>query len=144
MASLIAPAIKLLGYELVACELIPQGRRVLLRVYIDSVEGVTIRDCEIVSRQISAVLDVEDPISGGYYLEVSSPGADRLLVTEEHYQHFIGQRIRVKLSKARNGRSHYTGTLQAVQNGNITLIVEGEGHTMSISEIEKSKLVPDN
>lgn len=144
LMKIIEPAVKLLGYELVACEIVPQGRRVLLRVYIDAPEGVTIRDCELASRQIGAVLDVEDPILGGYFLEVSSPGSDRFLITEQHFKRFLGHRIRVKSRSARNGRSNYSGQLQSVEDGNITMVVDGDTYVIAISDIEKAKLVPDN
>jgi ribosome maturation factor RimP len=143
LMSIIEPAVKLLGYEFVACELMPQDKRVLLRVYIDSEEGITMRDCEIVSRQIGAVLDVEDPIMGKYYLEVSSPGSDRLLVTLEHFQRFVGHSIKVKLRSSRNGRRNYTGLLQSVLEGNLTMVVEGDTYVLSISDIDKANLVPD-
>lgn len=144
LMTIIEPTVKLLGYELVACEIVPQGRRVLLRIYIDSPQGVTLKDCELASKQISAVLDVEDPIMGGYFLEVSSPGSDRLLVTLEHYQRFIDHRVKVKLRTARNGRSNFSGQLQSVADGNITLIVDGDTYVLPFSDIEKGKLVPEN
>lgn len=143
LTQIIAPAVKLLGYEFVACELVQQGRRSVLRIYIDSEEGVTIRDCEIVSRQLSAILDVEDPFSGRYDLEVSSPGADRLLVTEEHYRRYVGRHIKVKLRQSRNGRRNYSGLLQSISEGNITMVVDGDTFVLPISEIEKANLVPD-
>ena len=93
---LIRPAVVALGYELWACEYIPQGKYSLLRIYIDSEQGITLDDCEKVSGQISAILDVEDPIHGQYTLEVSSPGLDRPLYTAEHYQRYIGQMIKLK------------------------------------------------
>lgn len=140
---IIRPAIELLGYEFVATEMVPQGQRMLLRIYIDSEEGVTIKDCELVSRQVSAVLDVEDPILGKYFLEVSSPGSDRLLVTEEHFRRFIGHRIKIKSRQARDGRRNYTGLLQSVNEGNITVVVDGDTYDLPISDIEKANLVPD-
>lgn len=144
LTNILASAIKQLGYEFVACEIVPQGNRMLLRIYIDSNAGITIRDCEIVSRQVGAVLDVEDPIAQKYYLEVSSPGSDRLLVTEEHYQRFVGQEVKIKLRLSRNGRSNYRGSLQSVTDGKITVIVDGDTFVFSIADIEKAKLVPEN
>jgi ribosome maturation factor RimP len=140
---IIGSAVELLGYEFVACELVPQGSRILLRIYIDSKDGVTIRDCEIVSRQVSAVLDVENPITGKYFLEVSSPGEDRLLVKEDHFQRFVGRHIKVKLRSSRNGRRNYSGLLQSVSEGKITMVVDGDTYVWSISDVEKANLVPD-
>ena len=77
LQGIIARSVESLGFEFIACELVPQGHRVALRIYIYSPEGITIRDCEIVSRQVASVLDVEDPINARYFLEVSSPGSDR-------------------------------------------------------------------
>lgn len=142
LEEIISSAIELLGYDYVAYELVPQGSRMLLRIYIDSAEGVTIRDCEIVSRQVSAVLDVEDPIQRRYFLEVSSPGSDRLLIKEEHYKRFVGHQIKVKLRQSRNGRRNYSGLLQAVTDGNVTMVVDGDTYVLSISDIEKANLVP--
>jgi ribosome maturation factor RimP len=142
--SVVGPAVKLLGFELVACELIVESGRTVLRVYIDSEEGITVRDCEVVSRQVSAILDVEDPILSHYDLEVSSPGADRLLVTQEHFLRFIGHRVKVKSRQARNGRSNFSGLLESVSDGNITVIVEGDTYVLPIEDIDKAKLVPES
>jgi ribosome maturation factor RimP len=141
--NIIAPAVTMLGYEFIACELVPQGGQVLLKVYVNSDTGITVRDCEIVSRQISALLDVEDPVAGKYDLEVSSPGADRLLVTGEHYRRFVGRSIKVKLRQSRNGRRNYKGLLQSVSDGNIVVVVDGDTFVLPISEIERANLVPD-
>jgi ribosome maturation factor RimP len=143
LTSIIVPAVEGLGYEFVACELVPQGKRVVLRVYIDSEGGIAVRDCEIVSRQIMAVLNVEEPRMGQYDLEVSSPGADRLLVTEEHYRRFVGHRIKLKLRQFRDGRRNYSGRLQAVLEGKVTVVVDGDTYVLSISDIEKANLIPE-
>jgi ribosome maturation factor RimP len=143
LASIIGPAVKSLGYEFIACELIPQGKRVTLRIYIDSEEGITIRDCEIVGRQMGAVLDVECPIIMHYSLEISSPGESRLLVTAEHYQRFIGHYIKIKLRDSRNGRRNYTGLLHSISEGNLRIIVDGDTYILPISDIERANLVPD-
>lgn len=140
---IIESAVTLLGYEFVACEFIPQGGRTLLRIYIDAPEGVTIRDCELVSRQIGSVLDVEDAVAGKYVLEVSSPGSDRLLVTQAHFERFIGHHIKVKLRNARNGRRNYSGLLQGITGGEITMIVDGDTYILALSDIEKANLVPE-
>jgi ribosome maturation factor RimP len=144
LQEIIARSVESLGFEFIAYELVPQGYRMVLRIYIDSPVGVTIRDCEVVSRQVASVLDVEDPISGKYFLEVSSPGSDRLLVTEEHFKRFIGHHIKVKLRQASNGRRNYSGLLQAVMDGNLTIVVDGDTFVLSISDLEKANLVPDN
>src|SRR5688572_22654553 len=104
---IIAPAVSMLGFEFVACEIHPLPGRAVLRIYIDSPNGVSLKDCEKVSRQVAAILDVEDPIGGKYNLEVSSPGADRILRTEEHFNRFVGRHIKVKLKQPRNDRRNF-------------------------------------
>jgi ribosome maturation factor RimP len=133
-----------LGYEFVACEFVPMGGKMLLRIYIDSKEGVTIKDCGVVSRQVGAVLNVENLLIDKYYLEVSSPGADRLLVTEAHYQRFIGHRVKISLRQPRNGRRNYSGQLQAVEAGDIIMVVDGDTYVLPIVEIEKANLVAES
>ena len=107
----IESAVQGLGYELVGVEYLPQGRRSLLRVYIDTPGGVTVDDCERVSHQVSGVLDVEDPIRGQYVLEVSSPGLDRPLFTAEHFQRFAGSRVRLRTSPPLDGRRNFSGLI---------------------------------
>jgi ribosome maturation factor RimP len=85
LRNIIEPAVESLGYELVHVERTNQGSNQVLRVYIDAPGGILVDDCALVSRQLGLVLDVEDPISGNYLLEVSSPGIDRPLVTHEHF-----------------------------------------------------------
>ncbi len=96
----LAQLIGAMGYELVGCEHVPQGRQMLFRIYIDSAKGVTVDDCSQVSRQVSAMLDVEDPFQGRYVLEVSSPGIDRPLFEIEHYQKYVGKRVKVRLYRS--------------------------------------------
>lgn len=102
--SLLYPIVSELGYQLWACEYLPQGKHSLLRVYIDRPEGIGLSDCELVSKQVSALLDVEDPIPGNYSLEVSSPGIPRPLFHKEHYLMYVGHEVYVKLRKAIDGK----------------------------------------
>lgn len=140
---MLSSAVSILGYEYWGCELFRQGRYSLLRVYIEKENGVTLEDCEQASRQISAVLDVEDPIPGGYTLEVSSPGMDRPLFTNEQYQRFIGQKVKLRLRTPINNRRNYQGELQAVSNETITVMGDGETWVLPLAEIEKANLVPE-
>lgn len=141
--AIIAPTVTALGYELVGFELTSGGRGSLIRIYIDNPSGVTVSDCERVSRQVSAVLDVEDPIPGGYDLEVSSPGLDRPLFTLDHYRRFIGKRVKIRLRKPQNDRRNYTGILTAVEQEFV--IVEGDGQIWKLPfvDIEKGNLAPE-
>ena len=105
------------GLELYHCEFVKEGRDWFLRVYIDKHDPdsyVSTDDCEMVSRFLSDRLDEEDPIAQNYYLEVSSPGMDRILYEPEHFEKFKGKQVEVKLYKAINGRKVFTGTLMAV------------------------------
>lgn len=140
--NVIAPAVAALGYEFVGCQYY-QGHRGLLRVYIDGENGITVHDCEQASRQISAVLDVEDPIEGRYDLEVSSPGSDRPLFTVEQFRRFLGRQVRIRLFIPRNDRRNYKGVLEAVTEEAITVIGDGETWNLPLIDIEKANLVPD-
>jgi len=99
-------------------------------------------DCEIVSRQLSAVLDVEDSLPGHYRLEVSSPGLDRKLTKPEHFQRFLGETIRVKLRFPVAGRRNFRGTLRAADDEKIEVEADGESHTLEIVMIESARLIP--
>ena len=97
LQNILAPSIEALGYELWGFVYVPQSRYSVLRVYIDSDKGITVSDCERVSRQLSAVLDVEDPLPGAYSLEVSSPGLDRPLFTLAHFERYLGAGVNVRV-----------------------------------------------
>jgi ribosome maturation factor RimP len=141
--ALIEPTVHTLGYELVGVEYLAQGKHSLLRVYIDSEDGITLEDCERVSRQVSGLLDVEDVIHGHYNLEISSPGLDRPLFTAEHYQRFIGQRVKIRLLTPIEGRKKFQGEIRAVSGGKLTLLVDDSELNISLDSIEKANLVPE-
>lgn len=105
-----------LGYELVGVEHVAGRRDAIVRVFIDQEAGITVDDCALVSHQLSAQLDIDDPIPGQYALEVSSPGLDRPLFTIEQLRRFEGQRARVRLSEKQNGRRNFEGVLSGVVN----------------------------
>ena len=130
LTALLEPAISGLGYELVGIEYLPTGKNSVLRIYIDSEQGILVDDCEIVSRQVSAVLDVEDPIRGAYTLEVSSPGLDRPLFTPEQYAAHVGQTVRVQLGRALDGRRKFKGELLEVTEQGLVLTDGSENHTV--------------
>ncbi len=136
------PAVERLGYELTDLEIKLEGRQSVIRLFIDKADGVGLEDCETVSRQISALLDVEDPVPGRYVLEVSSPGLDRKLTKVEHFQRFMGEDIRVKLRFPVEGRRNFHGALRAANEENIEVEVDGESHRLSIATIEYARLVP--
>lgn len=142
LQDLIEPSVKALGYDLVAVELTGDGTHTILRVYIDLPGGVTVDDCETVSRQVSAVLDVEDPLPGEYTLEVSSPGLDRPLVKREDFERYAGEEVRIRMAQQVLGRRNFTGRLQGVE-GNLVLVeVDNEIYELDLEQIEKARLVP--
>lgn len=140
---LIEPVIVALGYEFVGVEYSPQGRQSLLRIYIDNPDGITVDDCERVSRQVSAVLDVEDPIQGQYRLEVSSPGLDRPLFTLEQFSRFVGKTVKLRLVAPKEGRRNFSGTLKQVDNESVMIEQDGEDLALPFGQIDKAHLVPE-
>jgi ribosome maturation factor RimP len=144
----LAKLVAVLGYELIGCEIISGSRHALFRIYIDSVQaqkGITVEDCSRVSHQVSALLDVENPLSGHYTLEVSSPGIDRPLFALDHYTKYIGSRVKIKLSSPIEQRRHYKGVLQRIDGENIYLLVDGVEQEVALpfSIIEKGNLIAD-
>lgn len=142
LARLLEPTIEQLGYELTDLELKLAGRDSLVRVFIDKPEGVGLEDCETVSRQVSAVLDVEDPVPGHYVLEVSSPGLDRKLTKPAHYRRYVGDDIRVQLRFPVEGRRKFRGRLTAASEETIQIEVDGQLHELPIATIDTARLVP--
>lgn len=140
VVSLINPLIKEMGYILWGCEYVAQGRHTVLRIYIDKTSGIGIEDCERVSREVSALLDVEDPIPGYYRLEVSSPGVPRPLFYEWQYVDYVGQDIRIKLLKPQDGRRVFSGIIITVIEGTVTLECDDGHRAFQISEIVKANL----
>jgi len=142
LLKILEPAIEQLGFELADLELKTGGRDSLLRIFIDKAEGIGIEDCEAVSRQVSAILDVEDPLPGNYTLEVSSPGLDRTLTKPDHFQRFMGQDVKVKLRFPLAGRRNFRGALAAADEDKIEVEVDGELHSLPLATIESARLVP--
>lgn len=144
LESLLASALAAVDYELVGSELLRNGRHSLLRVYIDREGGVTADDCAKASRQIASVLDVEDPITGSYILEVSSPGLDRPLYTKEHYQRFLGSMIKLRLQVPQANQRQFSGVIAEVKDDDIIVLQTAEGlKEFSLTQIDKANLVPD-
>jgi ribosome maturation factor RimP len=144
LTRLFEPVIASLGLECLGVEFVASRGSGLVRIYID-VEGrhVNVDDCEAVSREISGVLDVNDPISGRYTLEVSSPGFDRPLFTPAQFARFAGEDAKVSLNLAVNGRRRIQGKILRVDGDQIVLVVDGGESSIAHSNIEKAKLVPD-
>ena len=132
-----------MGYELLGIEYVASGKHSLLRLYIDCEKGIRVNDCETVSRQVSSIMDVEDPISGQYNLEVSSPGIERPLFVVEHYQRFLGHDVRLRTYRLIDGKRNFTGCIGSVSEitNTIELITDLGSVTLDIGLIEKANLV---
>ncbi len=144
LTELVASAVEPLGYELLGVEYLPQGHHSVLRIYIDSPDGITLDDSERASRQVSAVLDVDDPIKGQYSLEMSSPGLDRPLFTAEHFSQFIGHEVKLRLHSPLEGRRKFKALITNVEGDLIHLASSDsdEKWQISLEMIEKANLVP--
>jgi len=141
LVKIVAPVVTGLGYEFWGCELLSAGSQ-KLRIYIDNEKGIDVEDCATVSRQVSAVLDVEDPLPGEYVLEVSSPGIDRPLFYIEQYQQYIGENIKLRLKVPLAGRRNFAGRLKAVEGHRISMILEDQEVTLECDNIGRAKLDP--
>lgn len=143
MVALLEPGVEALGYELVDLELNFSGRRGVLRLFIDRSDGIRVEDCEAVSRQVSAVLDVEDPIQRDYDLEVSSPGLDRKLVKPVHFDQFAGKAVQGRFRQMIEGRRRFAGTLVGRTGTMVTIRVENADLTVSMDDLDVIRLVPE-
>ncbi|KTC64555.1 NusA-like protein (plasmid) [Legionella adelaidensis] len=138
--ALIEPTIENMGYTLWGCEYLAQGKHSLLRIYIDKPEGIQLEDCEKVSKQVSAILDVEDPIPGNYSLEVSSPGIPKPLFYNWQFREYLGQEVNIKLYKPVGGKRKITGLIAAADEDKLTLKVNNEQQEFLFSNIVKANL----
>ena len=153
LQDLLAPTATALGLELLGIEYLPQPGGSLLRLYIDLPEGkggadaaeraVGIDECEKMSREVSAVLDIEDPISGNYTLEVSSPGIERPLFTAAQFARFVGESAKVGLKLPQDGRRRLQGRIVAVEGDTIRFDIDGTPFEVAHSNIEKARIAPD-
>lgn len=139
---ILEPAVEALGYEIIDLEMKIGGRDGVVRVFIDKPEGIGLDDCEIVSRQVSTVLDVEDPIPGRYSLEVSSPGLDRRLTKPAHFERFAGEDVRIRLRAPIEGRRNFRGAICGVDEDSVEVEVDGQSHRLPIAKIASARLVP--
>lgn len=140
--ALISPLVAAAGCELWGFELLPSGRHSTLRIYIDREEGVSVDDCEAVSRRVSAVFDVEEPISGQYTLEVSSPGMDRILFRLEHYAESVGETVEIRLNQPFEGRRKLTGVLAGVEDDEVVVQVGEDEYLLPLEWIQRARIVP--
>ena len=139
---LLEPGVRAVGFELVDVELAGAGHQAVLRVYIDGPAGVTVDDCADVSHQLSAILDVEDPLPGSYTLEVSSPGLDRPLVRPADFERQLGETVKVRMREPIDGRRNFKGRLLSVGGDHIVIEVNDKHQDLAFSGMEKARLVP--
>jgi len=138
---LLQPGAEALGYELVSVEM-SGGDTSIVRIYIDSDNGITVTDCAKASRQFSAILDVEDPISNRYTLEVSSPGMDRPLAKPQHFVAVVGEQVKIKMSTLVDGRRRFTGELIEANEQFIVVEVDGEQTELPYADMDRARLIP--
>ena len=142
ITDLLGATIEALGFELWGVEYLSQGRHSLLRVYIDAEQGITVEDCALVSQQVGSVLDVEDPITGEYTLEVSSPGMDRLLFRLDQYPGFVGEVVDLRLRTPFEGRRKFKGVLTGIEGEDVVIRVDDHEYLLPHSAIEKARIQP--
>jgi ribosome maturation factor RimP len=139
---LLEPTVEALGFSVWGLEYLSQGRHTLLRLYIDGENGVNVDDCATVSRQVSSILDVEDPVSGEYTLEVSSPGLDRLLFRLEQYPDYAGEWVEIRLRVPFEGRRKFKGTLKGIEGEDIVVQIDEQEFLLPYSSIDRTQVKP--
>mgnify|MGYP002281190683 CR=1 FL=1 len=140
--ALIEPVVTAMGFELWGIDHLSQGKHSRLVIYIERESGVSVEDCADISRQVGAVLDVEDPIAGEYRLEVSSPGMARPLYSLDHFARFQGHQVALKLRMPFDGRRKFKGLLAGVEGDEVLLQFEGEEYCFPIESIDQATIVP--
>ena len=139
--TMLEPGADALGYEILSVEM-AGGDSSILRIYIDSPNGITVDDCAQASHQFSAILDVEDPISNKYHLEVSSPGLDRPLSKPSHFEKVLGEQVRIRMTVLVDGRKRFLGELIAADESTATIEVEGNEVTLPYEDMDRARVVP--
>jgi len=142
IAQMLESTVEALGFELWGLEYLSQGRHTLLRLFIDCESGISVDDCALVSQQVSSVLDVEDPISGDYTLEVSSPGMDRLLFKLEQFPAYLGETVELRLRAPFEGRRKFKGTLKGIEGEDVVVQVDDHEYLIPHSAIDKARIEP--
>ncbi len=139
----VEPVVRGMGYELVGAEYGGGRGNGRLRVYIDTPDGVTVDDCAAVSEQLSAALDVDDPVPDAYVLEVSSPGINRPLFSRADFERFRGERVFVRLEEALDGRKRFKGRLMEVADDAVAVEVDGHLWHLPLGAVEQAHLVAE-
>ncbi len=142
IADLLQATIAALGFELWGVEYLSQGKHSVVRIYIDGPDGITVDDCATVSAQVGSVLDVEEPVSGEYTLEVSSPGVDRLLFRLDQFTGYVGETVDLRLRTPFEGRRRLKGTLKGLEGEDVVVQVDDHEYLLPHSTIEKARVQP--
>ena len=143
LTEMLESPIESLGFELWGIEFVRAGKHSTLRDFIDHANGITVENCAEVSHQVSSILDVEDPISTEYNLEVSSPGMDRLLFKPSQYEKYLGEQVSLTLRMAVNNRRKYKGVITRIEGEMLVLVVDGNEETVAFANIQQANLVPN-
>jgi ribosome maturation factor RimP len=144
LQTLLEPVIEDLGYELVGVEYLPNPKNRVVRIFIDrDPEGIGVEDCERVSREVSALMDVEEPVPGQYTLEVSSPGVERPLFTGAHFARFTGESASVQMAVPVENRRRFKGVIVAADDRAVTLNVDGQSYELAVADMARAHLAPD-
>ncbi|MEE4637200.1 MAG: ribosome maturation factor RimP [Wenzhouxiangella sp.] len=144
LQTLLEPVIDDLGYELVGVEYLPNPKNRVVRVFIDrEPDGIGVEDCERVSREVSALMDVEEPVPGQYTLEVSSPGVERPLFTGAHFARFVGETASVQMAVPVESRRRFKGLIVAADDRAVTLNVDGQNYELAVADMARAHLAPD-
>jgi ribosome maturation factor RimP len=142
LSELLAPVVEDLGYVFWGLEYQVRKADALLRVYIDSNNGISVDDCATVSHEISGILDVEEPITMAYILEVSSPGMDRILFSTQQFSEFLGSDVKIKLNQKVDGRRKIKGKINSVAGEEITMDTEEGQITIEFDKIMRARINP--
>jgi ribosome maturation factor RimP len=142
LSELLAPIVEDLGFRFWGLEYQVRKVDALLRVYIDSPNGISVDDCAAVSHEVAGILDVEEPISMAYILEVSSPGMDRILFSAQQFSEFLGVDVKMKLNQMVDGRRKVKGKIASVDNERITIQSDDEQITLAFDQIMRARINP--
>lgn len=140
LMKVLEPVVVAMGYELVGIEYRPNKRQALLRIYIDKSDGISVEDCALVSYQVSGVLDVEDPLSGGYTLEVSSPGLQRPIFKASDYERFTGELVHIRIQGTLDGRRRIYGILRGLREDCVIVVENGIEISVPLNRVDKANL----